>query len=58
MGEHTGWIERMVHTKATPADLLAISMRLSNVLLGPLMKNNGPGNPDRALRDLVAEQLA
>lgn len=58
MGEDTGWIERMIRTGASSADLLAISMRLSNVLLGPLMKNNGPGSPDRALRDLVAEQLA
>ena len=58
MGEHTGWIERMIHSGATPAELVAVSMRLSNVLLGPLMKNNGPGSPDRALRDLVAEQLA
>lgn len=58
MGEHTGWIERMIHNGATPVDLVAVSMRLSNVLLGPLMKNNGPGSPDRALRNLVAEQLA
>ena len=58
MGEHTAWVERLVHSGATPAELVAVSMRLSNVLLGPLMKNNGPGSPDRALRDIVAEQLS
>ncbi len=36
-----------------PEDLPALSVHLSGVLLGPLMKGDGPGSPDVALRRLV-----
>lgn len=36
-----------------PTDLSALSLRLSSLLLGPLMKGDGPGSPDRALAALA-----
>lgn len=39
-------------------DLPALSVHLSGVLLGPLMKGDGPGSPDVALRRLVDGLLA
>lgn len=36
-------------------DLEALSLRLSATLLGPLMKGDGPGSPDRALTALVGD---
>ena len=53
MNEYTLWIERRPIEDATPTALLSISMRLSRVLLGPLMRNNGPGSANRALQELL-----
>ncbi|MBL8776863.1 MAG: plasmid pRiA4b ORF-3 family protein [Acidimicrobiales bacterium] len=47
-GLHAGWAR-----EKRPTDLDDLSRRLATMLLGPLMKGDGPGSPDRALAALV-----
>lgn len=47
-GLHAGWVREKGLT-----DLDALSQRLATMLLGPLMKGDGPGSPDRALAALA-----
>lgn len=47
-GLHAGWVR-----EKGLIDLDDLSLRLATMLLGPLMKGDGPGSPDRALAAIV-----
>lgn len=50
-GLHAGWVR-----EKGLIDLDELSLRLATMLLGPLMKGDGPGSPDRALAAIVGER--